>query len=81
MTGSGLLYLKNNDPQIATVFTTHATVLGRSIAGNNFPLYDNIDKYNPDLKAREFNVISKQSLEKLSAQHSDCFTTVSEKSI
>ena len=78
MTGSGLLYLKNNDPQIATVFTTHATVLGRSIAGNNFPLYDNIDKYNPDLKAREFNVISKQSLEKLSAQHSDCFTTVSE---
>jgi len=78
MTGSGLLYLKNNVPQVATVFTTHATVLGRSIAGNNFPLYDEMEKYNPDLKAREFNVVSKQSLEKLSAANADCFVTVSE---
>ena len=78
MTGSGLLYLKNKVPQIATVFTTHATVLGRSIAGNNFPLYDQMEKYNPDVKAREFNVVSKQSLEKLSANNADCFTTVSE---
>ena len=78
MTGCGLLYLKNAVPQIATVFTTHATVLGRSIAGNNFPLYDNIAKYNPDIKAREFNVVAKQSLEKLSANNADCFITVSD---
>ena len=32
MTGSGLLYIKQNCPQIATVFTTHATSIGRSIA-------------------------------------------------
>lgn len=78
MTGSGLLHLKSNVPQVATVFTTHATVLGRSIAGNGFPLYDQMEKYNPDIKAREFNVVSKQSLEKLSANNADCFTTVSE---
>lgn len=78
MTGSGLLHLKNTVPQIATVFTTHATVLGRSIAGNGLPLYDQMEKYNPDVKAREFNVVSKQSLEKLSANNADCFTTVSE---
>ncbi|HAF30980.1 MAG TPA: alpha-glucan family phosphorylase [Bacteroidales bacterium] len=78
MTGSGLLHLKNTIPQIATVFTTHATVLGRSIAGNGIPLYDQMEKYNPDVKAREFNVVSKQSLEKLSANNADCFTTVSE---
>lgn len=78
MTGSGLLYLKMNVPQVATVFTTHATVLGRSIAGNNIALYDNLEKFNPELKAREFNVVAKQSLEKLSAHHADCFTTVSE---
>ena len=30
----GVLYLKESAPQIGTAFTTHATVLGRSIAGN-----------------------------------------------
>ncbi len=78
MTGTGLLYLKKNVPQIGTIFTTHATVLGRCISGNNLPLYSRLDKYNPDTKSREFNVVSKQSLEKISAQQADCFTTVSE---
>ncbi|MDR1865251.1 MAG: alpha-glucan family phosphorylase [Bacteroidales bacterium] len=78
MTGTGLLYLRMNMPQVATVFTTHATVLGRSIAGNQLPLYGALATYNPDMKASEFNVTAKQSLEKLSAQHANCFTTVSE---
>src|SRR5208283_1149544 len=78
MTGTGILYLKTNTPQIATVFTTHATVLGRSIAGNNLPLYSKLEEYNSDACASEFNVIAKQSLEKLSARFADGFTTVSE---
>lgn len=78
MTGSGLLYLKENVPQVATVFTTHATVIGRSIAGNQLPLYGQLNKYDGDAKSNDFNVVSKQSLEKLSAQNADCFTTVSE---
>jgi phosphorylase/glycogen(starch) synthase len=78
MTGSGILYLKDRLPQVGTVFTTHATVLGRALAGNNRPLYKNLDSYNADEVAREFNIISKQSAEKLSAQHADAFTTVSE---
>ncbi|MDR1225624.1 MAG: alpha-glucan family phosphorylase [Prevotellaceae bacterium] len=78
MTGAGLLYLKSNVPQVGTMFTTHATVMGRCIAGNGQPLYDNIERYNADIKAREFNVTAKQSLEKCAAQHADCFTTVSD---
>ncbi|MBN2350100.1 MAG: alpha-glucan family phosphorylase [Bacteroidales bacterium] len=78
MTGTGILYLKDKLPQVATIFTTHATVLGRSLAGNNKPLYKNLNIYDPDQIAKEFNVISKQSLEKLSALHADAFTTVSE---
>ena len=78
MTGSGLLYLKMAMPQVATVFTTHATVLGRCIAGNLLPLYDSMKTYNPDLKASEFNVVAKQSLEKLAALNANSFTTVSE---
>ena len=40
MTGLGLLYINKVLPQVATLFTTHATSIGRSIAGNNKPLYD-----------------------------------------
>lgn len=78
MTGTGLLYLKQYAPQIGTVFTTHATVLGRCIAGNSLPLYENIAKYEPKSISRELNVASKQSLEYTAAQTADCFTTVSE---
>jgi phosphorylase/glycogen(starch) synthase len=78
MTGSGILYLKKHLPQVATAFTTHATALGRSIAANNRPLYGKLSTYNPEEAAREFNIISKQSLEKLSAQVADVFTTVSD---
>jgi phosphorylase/glycogen(starch) synthase len=78
MTGTGILYLKNEMPQIATAFTTHATVIGRCVAGNGMPLYKNLDKLNGDLLSVEFNIISKQSLEKISAQNADVFTTVSE---
>lgn len=78
MTGSGVLYLKRNTPRVATVFTTHATVTGRCIAGNLRPLYDNMEHYNSDDVAREFNVRSRHSLEKTAAQMADSFTTVSE---
>ncbi|MCD6090619.1 MAG: alpha-glucan family phosphorylase [Bacteroidales bacterium] len=78
MTGSAILYLKQKNPSVATVFTTHATVLGRSIAGNGLPLYDHIERYNPELVAREFSVVAKHSIEKLAAENADMFTTVSE---
>jgi len=77
-TGAGLLYLERHQPQVGTVFTTHATTVGRSIAGNNQALYSQLDHLNGDQKARELNVVSKHSLEKLTANHADSFTTVSE---
>ena len=77
MTGFGLLYCKHYLPQVATVFTTHATSIGRSISGNNKPLYDYMAGYNGDQMARELNMVSKHSVEKKAAWHADCFTTVS----
>ncbi len=78
MTGTGILYIEKFAPWIATAFTTHATVLGRCIAGNNRPLYGKMKEYNPVQISREFNVVAKQSLEKISAAEADVFTTVSE---
>ena len=78
MTGLGALYLQKHVPEIATIFTTHATTIGRSIAGNNKPLYDYLFAYNGDQMSRELNVESKHSIEKQTAHHVDCFTTVSD---
>jgi glycogen phosphorylase/synthase len=78
MTGTGILYLKHYMPQVATVFTTHATAVGRSIAGNHLPLYSKMETFNGDVVAQQFNVSAKQSLEKLAAKEADSFTTVSE---
>ena len=72
------LYIKKYVPEVATIFTTHATTIGRSIASNNKPLYDYLPAYNGDQMAAELNVESKHSVEKQAAWNVDCFTTVSE---
>lgn len=78
MTGLGVLYIQNKLPQIGTLFTTHATSIGRSIAGNMKPLYDYLFAYNGDQMSNELNMQSKHSIEKQTAMHVDCFTTVSD---
>ncbi|WP_373725124.1 glycogen/starch synthase, partial [Bacteroides heparinolyticus] len=78
MTGMAALYLQTAVPEIATIFTTHATSIGRSIAGNGKPLYDYLFAYNGDQMAQELNMESKHSIEKQTAHYADCFTTVSE---
>ena len=78
MCGLGALYINNKLPQIGTIFTTHATSIGRSIAGNMKPLYDYLFAYNGDQMAEELNMQSKHSIEKQTALHVDCFTTVSD---
>lgn len=78
MTCLGALYIKKYVPQIATVFTTHATSIGRSIAGNHKPLYDYLWAYNGCQMAQELNMESKHSIERQTAHNVDCFTTVSD---
>ena len=77
-TGFAALALRHDVPEIATIFTTHATGIGRSIAGNNKPLYDYLQAYNGDQMADELNMQSKHSIEKQTAHYVDCFTTVSD---
>ena len=77
-TGFAALVLQHRMPQIASIFTTHATCIGRSIAGNNKPLYEYLWAYNGDQMASELNMESKHSIEKQTAHHVDCFTTVSD---
>ncbi|MBO7189830.1 MAG: alpha-glucan family phosphorylase, partial [Alistipes sp.] len=78
MAAAGSLYLRDNAPYVATVFSTHATVMGRCIAGNRLPLYNDLHKFNADELARQFNVMAKHSLEKAAATYADAFLTVSD---
>ncbi len=76
-TAFSIFYLRDHCPAIATLFTTHATGIGRSIAGNGKPLYDCFKGFNGDQMAQELNMVSKHSVEKQAAHWADCFTTVS----
>lgn len=78
MLGMAAFYIQKQLPKVATLFTTHATSIGRSIAGNNKALYAYMDGYNGDQMAAELNMEAKHSIEKQAAHHVDCFTTVSD---
>jgi phosphorylase/glycogen(starch) synthase len=78
MTGAGLLGLKKRVPEIGTVFTTHATILGRTLAGSGMDIYTAMDHISPQREASAHNITAKCSMETASAREADCFTTVSE---
>ncbi len=77
MCGAGILALKQLAPSIGTVFTTHATVLGRSMAGSGADIYSRMSEINPRQEAVRYNVTAKCSMEAVSAREADVFTTVS----
>lgn len=77
MCGAGLLSLKRLSPGVGTVFTTHATMLGRAMAGSGRDIYSNLRSINPANEAAALNITAKWSLEAASAREADAFTTVS----
>ncbi len=78
LTGAAILYLKMAGSTVKTVFTTHATVLGRTLANSNINFYSEFDSIDPDKAAYQYGVQAKHQLEKQSALNADVFTTVSE---
>jgi glycogen synthase len=79
LSGAGLLYLKKEKTEVGTVFTTHATSIGRTLAFNSVNFYPIISDINPDEEARRYSgVFPKHSLERKLAELCDVFTTVSE---
>ncbi len=82
--GASILYLRKHCPDTPTVFTTHATVLGRALANRGVDIYaKNDDKLTLesmelDKKAYEIEVASKHQMEKACAHAASVFTTVSD---
>jgi phosphorylase/glycogen(starch) synthase len=76
--GAGVLYLHKNADQIATIFTTHATVLGRALSGSKRCIYDLSEKFNVIEEAKLLHVYSKHALEGAAIKTANSLTTVSE---
>jgi glycogen(starch) synthase len=70
--------LKKDKVKISTVFTTHATMLGRYLAGNVPNFYDVLDKFDWHKEAVHYGIEAQASFERAAAQKADVLTTVSD---
>lgn len=75
---SGALYKIPKNKNIKTIFTTHATLLGRYLAMNDPLFYDKLPFYDTLKEAHYFNIYNEYTVEKISAQKADIFSTVSQ---
>jgi phosphorylase/glycogen(starch) synthase len=75
--GAGLLHLRENAPEITTIFTIHATALGRAMASSGREIYAEIGQISPAEEAKSYHVQAKHSLETSAVKQADCFTAVS----
>jgi glycogen(starch) synthase len=78
MGGVALPRIRHMNLPVATVFTTHATQLGRAIASNDPCFYSNLPNFNPDEVARAYNIWPKYAIERAATHSAHIFTTVSE---
>lgn len=60
-----------------TVFTTHATLIGRYMAMNEKRFYSRLAEFDADKEARHYGILAQHLLEKAAAHTCDVFTTVS----
>lgn len=76
--GVGLIALRTRHIEVATVFTTHATLLGRYLCAGNTDFYNNLDKFSVDEEAGKRQIYHRYCIERAASHLSHVFTTVSE---
>jgi len=69
--------LRHRQVSLPTVFTTHATLVGRSLSAANANLYDHLAEIDGQTVAREHGFEHRFLLEKAAAHSTEVFTTVS----
>ena len=78
MSGVGLILCRTRHLDVATVFTTHATLLGRYLCASNIDFYNNLDKFQLDREAGERQIYHRYCLERAAVHSAHVFTTVSD---
>ncbi len=74
---AALPLLARRPVRVASVFTTHATLVGRGLSAADANLYDDMGRFDADGVARDHGIAARHGLERAAARLSDAFTTVS----
>jgi glycogen(starch) synthase len=61
----------------ATIFTTHATLLGRYLCAGDVDFYNNLKFFDVDAEAGKRGIYHRYCIERAAAHCADVFTTVS----
>lgn len=78
LAGIGLILSRTRHLDVSTVFTTHATLLGRYLCAANLDFYNNLDQFNLDKEAGDRGIYHRYCIERAAAHSAHVFTTVSE---
>jgi glycogen synthase len=76
--GLAAAILKQRQSDVPTVFTTHATLVGRSLSAANIDLYDSLTSIDATEVARAHGIQPRHEIEKACAAAATVFTTVSD---
>ncbi|KAH1000276.1 hypothetical protein HUJ04_000195 [Dendroctonus ponderosae] len=76
--GVGLIAVRTRHIAVATVFTTHATLLGRYLCAGNTDFYNNLDKFAVDEEAGKRQIYHRYCMERAATHLAHTFTTVSD---
>uniref|UniRef100_A0A8C7X492 Glycogen [starch] synthase n=1 Tax=Oryzias sinensis TaxID=183150 RepID=A0A8C7X492_9TELE len=78
LAGLGLVLCRKRQLPVATIFTTHATLLGRYLCAGSVDFYNNLSKFNVDKEAGDRQIYHRYCLERAAAHCAHVFTTVSQ---
>ena len=77
LAGVGLILARKRSLPLATIFTTHATLLGRYLCAGNVDFYNNLHSFDVDKEAGDRNIYHRYCIERGAAHCAHVFTTVS----
>jgi len=77
MGGLAIPLIRKRNTPVATIFTTHATLLGRYMASNEHDFYDKLPWVDQGDAAGKYNIRCQHGIERACAHGAHVFTTVS----
>ncbi|KAI9857032.1 MAG: glycogen synthase isoform 1 [Trichoglossum hirsutum] len=77
LAGVALPLTKKRRIDVTTIFTTHATLLGRYLCAGSVDFYNNLQYFDVDAEAGKRGIYHRYCIERAAAHAADVFTTVS----
>jgi glycogen(starch) synthase len=77
LAGVALPLCRKRKIEVTTIFTTHATLLGRYLCAGSVDFYNNLQWFDVDAEAGKRGIYHRYCIERSAAHTADVFTTVS----